>query len=228
MTIISVDNFRAAGRARGWDLTQQLRHSHDPYIPRHGTIPDNARTPAGERYPTIRQRLQYWQADLGARDRVDWAGFLRDYRNLLRPLIDLPRLGGLSAREINVVVDVVDGLERYKQTSGRALVFGSKTAHFHFPWLVPIVSSEVRRGLLELQRTKASVLASHLPAKASWFRFATAAETRRSYRNYVLLGNALMRPVNGAAFHRKPPSYGIDAKIFEWCVVAFDPALNRP
>jgi hypothetical protein len=84
----------------------------------------------------------------------------------------------------------------------------------------------VRRGLVELQRTRAADLAACLTSDAPWFRFTSAADTRRSYRNYVLLGNELMRSVDGATFH-KQLSYGIDAKIFEWCVIFFfDPTVG--
>lgn len=224
--IISAANFRAAARGRGWDLAAQLRTSHDPFVPHAGTIPDHSTRPDGARCSLLQQRLQIWQADLGARDRTDWTGFHRSYRRLLEPLLALPRLGALDARELRMIADVVDSLESYKHTAGRALVFGSKSAHFHFPWLVPVVSSEVRRGLLALQRHQPHLLAEHLSGPAPWFRYQSAAETACSYGNYLALGNALMRSADGVAIHRRRLAYGIDAKVFEWCVVAFDPELG--
>lgn len=224
--IVSPTNFQAAARGRGWDLAGQLRTSHDPFVPTTGTIPNHSSCPAGARCSLLQQRLQDWQADLGARDRTDWGGFHQSYRKHLKPLIGMPRLGALDVRALQTVASVVGALETYKATIGRALVFGSKAAHFHFPWLVPVISSEVRRGLLALQRHHPVLLSEHFEGPTPWFRFNSAPESAQSYANYLALGNSLMRSADGTAIHHRKLAYGIDAKVFEWCVVAFDPKLG--
>lgn len=217
--IISRARFQRTVKLRGWNLDRQVRECHDEFVPSGGVI--------FRRDAALKRMLQTWNADLGARHKMNWPGFFERYCRILRPLLELPVLGELSAAQLATAVRIVDELETFKSTQGRALVFGSKAAHFHFPWIVPVISSEVQRGLRVMQREHASTLERFLGGGAPWFEFGSAPENRRSYEAYLRLGNGLMKGVDTAkVIGGRTEPYGVHAKIFEWCIVSFDPKLS--
>jgi hypothetical protein len=185
----------ATARSTGWDLEGHVRRVYDTFGFRAGKPPRLFRRP-GETRPAIQQSLMDWNADLGARDRMDWSGFLARHQRILRPIARLPRLGKLDDAGIDRVCEVVGELEAFKKTDGRTLVFGSKAAHFHFPWLVPVMSSEVADGLREVERAHGEDVRRHIPGEGRRFGFTSADARRTAYRNYVQLGNAIMRDVD--------------------------------
>lgn len=224
--VIDPERFRRTRTLRGWNLGWQVENCHVPFVPVRGAIPDHSKTPKGEKYSRLQRMLQIWNADLGARANMDWSGFLGGYRRTLKPLTNLPSLGALTEADLQRVLSVVAELESFKPTKGRALVFGSKAAHFHFPWMVPVISSEVRRGLSALERARPEVLRAHLGARPDGFEWTGAEANRRSYEAYLRLGNALMRGVDARVVaDAEDAPFDLAAKVFEWCVVSFDPLL---
>lgn len=223
MQIITAGNF---AKPKLWAF-EDLLTTHDICAPVDGVLPDLTEPFDGDEYPAIRRLLMNWKADLGARDRMTWDAFLASYRKILQPALEMRRLGALDDRQIKKVVSIVNELENFKDTVGRKLVFGSKAADFHFPAVVPIMSSDVERGLKFLQRAHPEVLRKHLGAN-SGFRFGSAVDNLQSYEKYVRLGNALMRDIDAWSVTglTERRSYGVDAKVFELCIVAFDPQLN--
>lgn len=209
-----------AADATGWDLEGHIQRVYDTFRFR-GVRPPALVVRPGELRPAIHQSLMDWKADLGARDRMDWPGFLAGHGRILQPLATLPRLGLLDARAIDEVCAVVARLEQFKATSGRALVFGSKAAHFHFPGLVPVVSSEVAAGLQEIERRHPDDIARLVAGTGRRFVFTNAANRQISYRNYVVLGNALTAGLDSQAFfgRRSSARYDLHSKIFEWWVI---------
>jgi hypothetical protein len=169
----------------------------------------------------------HWKADLGARHRIDWTGFIRCHRDLLQPLAHLPRLGRLSEAHITLVYETVLRLDAFKGATQR-LVFGSKAAHFHFPGLVPVMSSDVERALRHLQGRLSGALREALDQSGPWFRFSTPIGRRESYRHYLGLANRLMSEVD-----RKQlldgicrVNYPLHAVIFDACIISFDPEVH--
>jgi len=209
-------------RETGWDLNGQIERVYEAFRFREGRPPKLVRR-GGDVRPAIQQALMDCNADLGARERVDWAGFLRGHRTILKRLAPLPRLGRLDPDGIDRVCAVVGALEDFKDTAGRKLVFGSKSAHFHFPWLVPAMSIEVEAALREIDRVERTELVDLLPGRGRKFLFSSPASRRASYRNYVALGNAVMRDVDSQTFlgGYSRAHYDLHAKVFEWWVVAF-------
>jgi hypothetical protein len=209
-------------RETGWDLNGQIERVYEAFRFRNGRAPKLVRRSAESR-PAIQQALMDCNADLGARERVDWPGFIRGHRELLKRLAPLPRLGRLGPDGIDRVCDVVAALEDFKDTAGRKLVFGSKAAHFHFPWLVPAMSIEVEAALREIDRVERTALDDLLPGPGRKFLFSSPTSRQASYRNYVALGNAVMRDVDSQTFlgGHSSATYDLHAKVFEWWVVAF-------
>jgi len=222
--MLKVDRRRLLQTARetGWDLRGHIERVYDVLRFRNGRFPRLIARP-GEQRPAIQQSLIDWNADLGARDRMDWKGFLSRHQTILQPLTALPRLGRLDERGIDTVCTVVQKLEGFKKTLGRKLVFGSKAAHLHFPGIAPVMSSEVARGLAIIEKRYARELDGALPSPDRRFRFQNAQACVQSYRNYVSFGNVLMRDIDSRTFlgPRSHASYDLHAKIFEWWVVAF-------
>jgi len=206
----------------GWDLNGQIERVYEAFRFRDGRPPKLVRR-SGEARPAIQQALMDCNADLGARERIDWSGFLRTHRQILKRLAPLPRLGRLDPDGIDCVCEVVGALEDFKDTAGRKLVFGSKAAHFHFPWLVPAMSIEVEAALREIDRVERPALDDLLPIRGRKFLFSSPTSRRASYRNYVALGNAVMRDVDSRTFlgGYSSAAYDLHAKVFEWWVVAF-------
>lgn len=217
--LISRARFRRTVELRGWNLDRQLADCHDQFVPSGGLI--------ARRDAALKRMLQIWNADLGARHKMNWQGFFERYPRSLAPLLKLPPLGALSEAQIATVVRVVDELEGFKSTQGRALVFGSKAAHFHFPWIAPVISSEVQRGLRALQRQHESWLKAVLGGAAPWFEFGDSVANRRSYEAYIRLGNRALQDVDlTKVIGKRSEPYGVHAKVFEWCVVSYDPRLS--
>ena len=203
-----------------WDIQAHVDDVYERFRFRRGKAPP-LDTEA------LRSRLMQWKADLGARagTQMDWAGFMLHHRAILQPLSTLPRLGRLTDNEVELVTSVVLHLESFKDTTGRMLVFGSKAAHFHFPGLVPIMSSEVRDGLKELARAKANALKCYLPAHQQEFRFGSARQNLNSYRNYVALGNALCADLDAKKLlQRTSATFDLHAKLFEWWTASQRPS----
>ncbi len=213
----------------GWDLNGQIEHVYEAFRFRNGRPPKLVRR-SGEARPAIQQALMDCNADLGAREGVDWPGFLRRHREILKRLADLPRLGRLDPEGIDRVCAVVGALEDFKDTAGRKLVFGSKAAHFHFPGLVPAMSIEVEAALREIDRVEREELEDLFPGRGRKFLFSSPTSRRASYRNYVALGNAVMRDVDSHTFlgGYSSVTYDLHAKVFEWWVVAFGLLGIRP
>jgi hypothetical protein len=221
MLTIEREALLRTAEATGWDLGGHIEWVYDTFCFRGGTAPPLV-VRAGETRPAIQQSLMDWKADLGARDRMDWPGFLEAHQRILQGLAPLPRLGQLRPHDIDAVCAVVDALEGFKKTSGRALVFGSKAAHFHFPWLVPVTSSEVIEGLRWLEQRHPADIDALIPGTGQRFEFNTPANRLRSYRNYVVLGNALTARIDSSTFFGDYPvaDYDLHAKIFEWWVIS--------
>jgi hypothetical protein len=143
------------------------------------------------------------------------------------------RLGPLSEAQITLVCETVFRLDAFKGAT-RHLVFGSKAAHFHFPGLVPIMSSDVKGALRRLQVGLSGVLREVLEDSGLWFRFSTPAGRQESYRPYVRCGNLLMSEVD----HKQlldgtcRVTYSPHAAILDACNISFDPevdsAFGRP
>lgn len=205
-----------------WSLENHIERIYDTMAYHGGKAPPVFRREGQTRY-AVQQSLQDWNADLGARDRMDWRGFLENHRSILGCLANVPRLGRLRDTDVDAVCDVVGKLEDFKPTAARKLVFGSKAAHFHFPWLVPVMSSEVEQGLRVLQQDHERDLTKLLPDTGDWwFRFASPEQRAGSFRSYVSLGNALMRDIDTRdILGRRSPSYDLHAKVFEWWIVSF-------
>src|SRR5260370_17900834 len=129
-------------RETGWELNGQIEGVYEAFRFRKGRAPKLVRRSAEAR-PAIQQALMDCNADLGARERVDWPGFIRGHRDILKRLARLPRLGCLDPDGIDRVCEAVGALEAFKDTAGRKLVFGSKAAPFHFPCLVPAMAIHV-------------------------------------------------------------------------------------
>lgn len=204
----------------GWSIQNHVSRVYDTFRFRNGKPPAIGVRP-DEHRPAIQQSLMDWNADLGARHKMDWPGFLAEHQRLITPLAELPTLGGLTDDQIDLVCEVVGALENFKSTKGRTLVFGSKAAHFYFPGLVPVMSSEVQSGLLQIQRLFEAELGKRLGGRRSWFAFRSVAPRRDSYRNYVVLGNALLRDADMSDLPAWSSDAGIHlhAKIFEWWVI---------
>lgn len=222
MLQVDRDSLLETARETGWDLEGQIERVYATFRFRNGRPPKLVRR-EGEKRPAIQQSLMDCNADLGARDRVDWAGFLRRHQAILKSLAPLPRLGRLDHRGIDRVCAVVGELEDFKDTAGRKLVFGSKAAHFHFPWLVPAMSIEVEAALREIDRVERAALERLVPGRDRKFLFSSPEARSASYRNYVVLGNEVMRDVDSRTFldRLSTATYELHAKLFEWWVVAF-------
>jgi hypothetical protein len=222
--MLQVDRTRLldAAKKTGWDLNDSIHGVYDSFRFRNGRPPPLAQYP-GDPRTAIQKALMDCNADLGARNRIDWAGFSRKHQGILKRLAQLPRLGELEPSDIDRVCAVVEELEDFKQTTGRKLVFGSKVAHFHFPWLVPSMSGEVECALREIDRTERRALEGLMPGPGRKFLFASAASMSISYRNYVVLGNVVMRDVDSGSFLGSADAlgYSVDAKVFEWWVIAY-------
>ena len=164
-----------------------------------------------------------WQADLGARHRVHWHPFEREHHAILRSLRKLPSLGKLPPRNIRQVVDVVAQTDKYKVTKSKTLVFGSKAAHIHFPGLVPVLSSEVRRGLQVIEKRFSKELEDIVPAPLPRFVFGSPGDNHTGYWYYIFLGNVLMSGIDSRQLlgNDCPVSFSLNAKVFEWWVVSF-------
>lgn len=221
MLTIERDALLRTAETTGWDLGGHIERVYDTFCFRDGEPPPLV-VRDGETRPAVQQSLMDWKADLGARDRMDWAGFLQEHQRVLQRLATFPRLGRLSARQIDSVCEVVDALEGFKHTSGRTLVFGSKAAHFHFPWLVPVMSSEVVEGLQWLENQHPRDIGAVVPGSGPRFVFNSPTTRLRSYRNYVVLGNALTMGIDSSTFFGEYPvaDYDLHAKIFEWWVIS--------
>jgi len=215
---INVAATRAIGPSLGWDLPGHVDRVYDAFRFRGGHPPHLATRP-GEDRPAIQQSLMDWKADLGARGRMDWSGFLAKHRRILQRISSLPRLGRLDEAGIARVCAVVDKLEDFKPTEARKLVFGSKAAHFHFPGLVPVMSSEVVSGLKKLAADHPNEVCHLLDDEPVRFSQASAAESMATYQRYVRLGNALLRDVDDAGFRRRLCAYPLHAKLYEWWVI---------
>jgi hypothetical protein len=220
--IVTRDSLRRTQAARpDWALEKHASEVYD-VLRFHGTRPPPLHR--GIRYPRIQHLLMRWKADLGARHRIDWPGFIRRHRNLLQPLARLPRLGRLSEAQIAFVCETVFRLDAFKGAT-RHLVFGSKAAHFHFPGLVPVMSSDVERALRCLQSDVSGALREALDDSGPWFRFSTPAGRQESYRHYVRLGNRLTSEIDQKEFLDGicRVTYPLHAAIFDACIIAFDP-----
>jgi hypothetical protein len=211
-----------AAKKTGWDLKGQIDRVYETFRFQNGHPPKLVRR-VGEARAAIQQSLMDCNADLGAHGRIDWAAFLREHRDILKSLTSIPRLGHLDPCGIDAVCSVVGKLEAFKHTAGRKLVFGSKAAHFHFPWLVPAMSIEVEAALREIDRVERAALEELLPGRGRKFLFSSPQSRSASYRNYVVLGNAVMRDVNSPSFlgPLSSATYDLHAKVFEWWVIAF-------
>jgi hypothetical protein len=161
------------------------------------------------------------------------------YERILAPLCDLPRLGELTDKQVEIVALAVAELENFKPSLGRKLVFGSKAAHFVFPWLVPVISSDVVRGIenmrrLQLDGAEGDFLAAFFGYKRSegvWVKFGDDPEQNgAAYFEYLLLGNTLLKNFDDRDYMGKFGEslcldFRIDAKLFEWALVSWDPRL---
>lgn len=205
----------------GWSLENHVDRVYGTFRFRGGKPPKLVTRP-GEVRPAIQQSLMDWNADLGARDRMDWDGFLAKHQRILTRLATLPRLGKLASRDIDTVCGVVEELENFKSTAGRKLVFGSKAAHFHFPWLVPVVSSEVHSGLAEIERTRGRDVEALVPGTGRRFRYTSPEACSSCFRAYVVFGNVLVRDIDSRRFlgNWSSAKHDLHAKIFEWWVIA--------
>jgi hypothetical protein len=209
-------------KATGWDLEAHVERVYEMFRFRDGHPPRLPRPSFGT-HAAIQQSLMDCKADLGARAQIDWPGFLRRHQGILRPLAALPRLGRLDDHQIDLVCAVVARLEDFKQTAARTLAFGSRAAHFHFPWLVPVVRSDIEAALRAIDRNERAALQSLLPGRSRKFLFSSPRSRAASYANYLRLGNALMRDVDSKTLLGAISSadYDLHAKVFEWWVVAF-------
>jgi hypothetical protein len=81
--IVTRDSLRRTQAARpNWALEKHASEVYDIFRFR-GTRPPPLHS--GTRYPLIRHLLMEWKADLGARHRVDWPGFIRHRANVHLP-----------------------------------------------------------------------------------------------------------------------------------------------
>jgi len=165
-----------------------------------------------------------WNADLGARHLMNWKGFLKFHRLILKPLAKIEPMGYLQEKDIDKICSVVKKLEAFKPTKGQSLVFGSKAAHFHFPGLVPVMSKEVREGLYvyEKKQNKEMELVFPNSKRCSIFDFTTPENRFRSYRNYIYLGNYWMKNISiKDILGKEAPKYSLNAKIYEWSIIMY-------
>jgi hypothetical protein len=128
---IDPGRLRMVGARLNWSLENHIERVYDEFHARDGRLPV-VTTREGELRPGIQQSLMDWNADLGARHRMDWDGFLKNHRRILRPLLRLPRLGRLDRPGVERVCQVVETLESFKQTRKRSLVFGTPRACTRF------------------------------------------------------------------------------------------------
>lgn len=223
MLKITQERVRHTGEYRNWSLEEHIEQVYNVLRFQRNWPPLLVHRP-GESRPAVHQILLDWKAGLGALHHTDWQGFLRRHQSLLSPLASLSRLGRLSDADIDLVCSIVRDLESFKNTQSRMLVFGSKAAHIHFPWLVPVMSSEVRQGLGNLMRSHSAEVNRCLGGEtALQFSFTRPEECFRSFRHYVALGNWMCRDLDANKMLGVPRlKYDLHAKAFEWWVVSFE------
>jgi hypothetical protein len=219
---ISKSRTNRTRRDRGWDPNEHNKYVYDVFSINKGVFQENC-LERGNKNSRIREELTAWNADLGARDRMDWKGFERRHHYILGKLSKISRLGKLDPSQVTNICDVVYELDKFKNTETQTLVFGSKAAHFHFPGTIPVMSSEVRTGLVLLEKLHPAELHDLIPSPAKKkFRFGTQEKNYDSYWYYVALGNAMMRKINDRDYlRRKSTHYQLHAKVFEWWVISF-------
>jgi len=205
-----------------WDLPGHIRTVYQPFRCRNGVLP--AVSSDGKIRAQLKKTLMAWNADLGARDKMDWEGFFEGMEEILTPLARLPRLGLLDGEQLKAVALAVWQLEQFKHTKSGKLVFGSKAAHFVFPWLVPIVSSDVVRGIEDFRRHSTAI--DDIFGRKNTMKFGSDPEKNlRAYFEYLDFGNHMLETFDCQIFlgSKVRVDFGLDAKMYEWLWVSLDP-----
>ena len=216
---------RRTARATGWSIENHRDTVYDALAWRSGALLGGP-----DWFPHLRQKLVHWNADLGARQAggVDWDGLRTRGVDILWRLEGMGPLGTLSHDQLHEIAAVVGEFESFKKTSTRSMVFGSKVAHMHFPWLVPVTSSEVIAGLHDLADAFPEDVAAWLDIRPSnlrgYFaaRFTDRLAADRAYRGYLRLANGVMRGVRARECFPEASDrpYTLEAKAAEWWVIA--------
>ncbi|MFC1609540.1 hypothetical protein ACFL6C_01150 [Myxococcota bacterium] len=90
----------AQKKLSGWSFRGQVTEVHGRFRVQNGRVPP-LRYETGDERPTLQGYLVAWNADLGARHKMRWTAFLKDYRKIIGRLTGLPSMGSLSAAQIN-------------------------------------------------------------------------------------------------------------------------------
>jgi len=216
-------SFEELNRRVPWDLPGHIRTVYQPFRCRDGVLPAISASD-GKLRAQLKQTLMAWNADLGARDKMDWEGFFEGMEGILAPLARFPRLGLLDQDQLEAVVLAVWQLDQFKHTKSGKLVFGSKAAHFVFPWLVPIVSSDVVRGIEDFRRR--TMLIDGMFGRKNAMKFGPDPEENlRAYFEYLDFGDRMLETFDCQAFlaGNVRVDFGLDAKMYEWLWVSQDP-----
>jgi hypothetical protein len=207
-----------------WDFSTHLRTVYLPFRARNGELPEVARAESSELKRKYKKTLMLWNADLGARDRMDWDGFFSSLARIVKPLLTLPALGKLTDEQCEQVVLAVAECEQFKNTASRKLVFGSKSLHFLFPWLIPVVSSDVVRGIEAFRRAPGRPLDTIFKRRDA-MKFGSNPDANvRAYMDFIDYGNMMLENFDCQKFLPTTfrHGFGLDAKAYEWTWVHYD------